>query len=179
MLKALSIDYCIRQTDRRACAIVVFLFRGYLEVLFVIALIQRVTQAKVEVDNNKIGSIQSGILLLLGVEKEDTIKKGDDLLDKVINYRIFADQDDKMNLSLLDVGGELLIVPQFTLPANTQKGTRPSFASAAPPEDGKFYYEYFIKQAKRKVKTVSTGEFGADMQVSLTNDGPVTFWLSK
>ena len=144
-----------------------------------IALIQRVTHAKVEVDDINIGSINSGILLLLGVEKTDAIKNTDDLLHKVINYRIFADRDGKMNLSLLDISGELLIVPQFTLPANTRKGTRPSFASAAPPEQGKFYYEYFIKQAKVKVKKVKTGEFGADMKVSLTNDGPVTFWLKK
>jgi D-tyrosyl-tRNA(Tyr) deacylase len=144
-----------------------------------IALIQRVTQAKVEVDNLNIGSINSGILLLLGVEKTDTEKNADDLLRKVINYRIFADDDDKMNLSLLDIGGELLVVPQFTLPANTQKGTRPSFVSAAPPEEGRFYYEYFIEQAKEKVNLVETGKFGADMQVTLTNNGPVTFWLKK
>ena len=147
--------------------------------MFVIALIQRVTHAKVEVDKNNIGSINAGILLLLGVEKSDTTKNADDLLNKVINYRIFVDQDDKMNLSLLDIDGELLVVPQFTLPANTRKGTRPSFASAAAPEAGKHYYEYFIEQAKAKLKTVETGEFGADMQVSLTNDGPVTFWLQK
>jgi len=145
----------------------------------VIALIQRVTHAKVEVEKNNVGNINTGILLLLGVEKSDTTKNADDLLNKVINYRIFADQDDRMNLSLLDIGGELLIVPQFTLPANTRKGTRPSFASAAPPEEGKLYYEYFIKQAKTKLKIVGTGEFGADMQVSLTNNGPVTFWLQK
>ena len=146
---------------------------------FMIALIQRVTQAKVEVNKINIGSINSGILLLLGIEKEDTEKNANDLLHKVINYRIFADQDDRMNLSLLDIGGELLVVPQFTLPANTQKGTRPSFASAAPPEEGKFFYEYFIGQAKEKIKLVETGEFGADMQVTLTNNGPVTFWLKK
>ncbi len=144
-----------------------------------IALIQRVTQAQVEVNNINIGSINSGILLLLGVEKADTEKNADDLLRKVINYRIFADEDGKMNLSLLDIGGELLVVPQFTLPANTQKGTRPSFASAAPPKEGQFFYEYFIGQAQKKVKRVETGEFGADMQVSLTNNGPVTFWLQK
>lgn len=144
-----------------------------------IALIQRVTRAQVEVDNISIGSINSGILLLLGVEKADTEKNADNLLRKVINYRIFADEDDKMNLSLLDIAGELLVVPQFTLPANTQKGTRPSFASAAPPKEGKFYYEHFVERAKEKVKLVETGEFGADMQVSLTNNGPVTFWLQK
>jgi len=144
-----------------------------------IALIQRVTHAKVEVDNLSIGRINSGILLLLGVEKADTEKNADDLLHKVVNYRIFADEDDKMNLSLLDIAGELLVVPQFTLPANTQKGTRPSFTSAAPPKEGKFYYEYFVERAKEKVKIVETGEFGADMQVTLTNNGPVTFWLKK
>ncbi len=144
-----------------------------------IALIQRVTRAKVEVDNIDIGNINTGILLLLGVEKADTEKNADDLLRKVINYRIFADKDDKMNLSLLDCGGEFLVVPQFTLPANTQKGTRPSFTAAAPPEEAKFYYEYFVECAKASVKRVETGEFGADMQVTLTNNGPVTFWLKK
>ena len=144
-----------------------------------IALIQRVTHAEVEVDSISIGSINSGILLLLGIEKADTKKNADDLLRKVINYRIFADEDDKMNLSLLDITGELLVVPQFTLPANTKKGTRPSFASAAPPKEGKLHYEYFVEQAKAKVKLVETGRFGADMQVSLTNTGPVTFWLQK
>jgi len=144
-----------------------------------IALIQRVTHANVIVDDETIGKIGAGILLLLGVEKGDTHKNADDLLNKVINYRIFADQDGKMNLSLLDFGGELLIVPQFTLPANTQKGTRPSFASAAPPKEGNLYYEYFIMQAQKSVETVETGKFGADMQVSLNNDGPVTFWLQK
>jgi D-tyrosyl-tRNA(Tyr) deacylase len=144
-----------------------------------IALIQRVTHANVDVDNKSIGQINSGILLLLGIEKADTEKNADDLLHKVINYRIFADQDDKMNLSLLDTEGELLIVPQFTLPANTQKGTRPSFTSAARPKDGKLFYEYFVAGAKEKIKIVETGQFGADMQVSLTNNGPVTFWLQK
>ena len=144
-----------------------------------IALIQRVTHAKVEVDKITIGSINSGILLLLGVEKGDTKKNADDLLRKVINYRIFADKDDKMNLSLSDIAGELLIVPQFTLPANTKKGTRPSFASAAPPDEGALYYEYFVERSKEKIKIVETGQFGADMQVTLTNNGPVTFWLQK
>jgi D-tyrosyl-tRNA(Tyr) deacylase len=144
-----------------------------------IALIQRVTHANVDVDNVNIGRISSGILLLLGVEKADIEKNADELLHKVINYRIFADQDDKMNLSLLDTEGELLIVPQFTLPANTQKGTRPSFTSSAPPKEGRLFYEYFVARAKEKIKVVEIGQFGADMQVSLTNDGPVTFWLQK
>jgi len=133
----------------------------------------------VEVENKAIGQIDSGILLLLSVEKTDSEKNADALLQKMINYRIFPDQDDKMNLSLLDTKGELLVVPQFTLAANTQKGTRPSFASAAPPQKARFYYEYFVEQANKKVKIVQTGRFGADMQVKLSNDGPVTFWLKK
>ncbi len=144
-----------------------------------IALIQRVTQASVSIDKESIAEIETGILVLLGVEKQDTEKTADDLLHKVINYRIFEDQNQKMNLSLLDIKGELLIVPQFTLPANTQKGLRPSFASAAPPEQGKQLYQHFIHLAKEKVEDVQTGRFGADMQVSLTNNGPVTFWLQK
>jgi len=144
-----------------------------------IALIQRVTHANVAVDDKIVGKINAGILLLLGVEKGDTHKNADDLLNKVINYRIFADDDGKMNVSLLNFSGELLIVPQFTLPANTQKGTRPSFASAAPPEEGRLYYDYFVKQARELIGTVETGKFGADMQVTLCNDGPVTFWIQK
>jgi D-tyrosyl-tRNA(Tyr) deacylase len=148
-------------------------------VFAMIALIQRVTQASVSIDKESIAEIETGILVLLGVEKQDTEKTADDLLHKVINYRIFEDQNQKMNLSLLDIKGELLIVPQFTLPANTQKGLRPSFASAAPPEQGKQLYQHFIHLAKEKVEDVQTGRFGADMQVSLTNNGPVTFWLQK
>lgn len=144
-----------------------------------IALIQRVSNANVDVNNSSIGQINNGILLLLGVEKTDTEKNAIDLLHKVINYRIFADDNDKMNLSLLDTQGELLIVPQFTLPANTNKGMRPSFASAAPPDIGRNLYNFFVKQAKECIQIVQTGEFGADMQVSLTNNGPVTFWLQK
>lgn len=144
-----------------------------------IALIQRVSQASVSVDEKTIGEIKSGILLLLGVEKPDTQNNAKDLLNKVINYRIFEDSDQKMNLSLLNISGGLLIVPQFTLPANTKKGTRPSFASAAPPEQGNILYEHFINLATEKIGHVETGKFGADMQVSLINDGPVTFWLQK
>lgn len=142
-----------------------------------IALIQRVSNARVEVDNINIGSINKGILLLLGVEKEDTEDQAQQLLHKVINYRIFEDEAGKMNLSLLDVVGELLIVPQFTLPADTKKGMRPSFTPAAPPDLGKSRYDYFTQLAQTKLNRVETGKFGADMQVSLTNDGPVTFWL--
>ncbi|MCF6189266.1 MAG: D-aminoacyl-tRNA deacylase [Cocleimonas sp.] len=144
-----------------------------------IALIQRVTHANVTVGDETIGKTGEGILLLLGVEKGDTHKNADDLLNKVINFRIFADEDGKMNVSLLNFNGELLVVPQFTLPANTQKGTRPSFASAASPKEGQLYYDYFVEQARELVSSVETGEFGADMQVSLCNDGPVTFWIQK
>ncbi len=144
-----------------------------------IGLIQRVSQASVTVDEKKIAEISKGILILLGVEKLDTEENVNKLLTKVINYRIFEDENKKMNHSLLDIKGELLIVPQFTLPANTNKGTRPSFASAAPPELGRSLYNKFIEAAQAQIDVVATGEFGADMQVSLINSGPVTFWLQK
>ena len=126
-----------------------------------IGLIQRVSRASVHVDNAIIGEINAGILLLLGVEKKDTEENAQQLLDKVINFRIFEDDAQKMNLSLLKTGGGLLVVPQFTLPANTQKGTRPSFASAAPPEQGRLLYNTFVKLAQEKIMDVSTGKFGA------------------
>ena len=144
-----------------------------------IALIQRVLNAHVIVDSEKIGSIDQGILLLLGVEKEDTEENVDNLLKKVLNFRIFEDDNQKMNLSLLDIKAELLIVPQFTLAASTQKGTRPSFTSAATPAIAEQYYEHFVALASKQVENIQTGRFGADMKVSLTNDGPVTFWLQK
>lgn len=141
-------------------------------------LIQRVTQAKVEVEGEVVGEIQQGILLLLGVEKQDTDDHVAKLLHKVSNYRIFTDPDGKMNLSLKDIGGELLVVSQFTLAADTKKGMRPSFSSAATPEQAKRLYELFVAQAKLLGIKVATGQFAADMQVSLCNDGPVTFNLS-
>lgn len=144
-----------------------------------IGLIQRVTHANVEVADDRIAEIDQGILLLLGVEKLDTEKNAQDLLNKIINFRIFEDDDQKMNLSLLNTNGSLLIVPQFTLPADTRKGTRPSFASAAPPDLGIKLFEHFVVLAKEQLSIVATGKFGADMKVSLTNDGPVTFWLQK
>lgn len=144
-----------------------------------IGLIQRVSEAKVDVNNETIAQINRGVLLLLGVEKEDTDENAMKLLDKVLNFRIFEDSENKMNLSLLDIQGDLLVVPQFTLPANTKKGTRPSFTSAATPEIGKKYFQYFVSLASTKIQNLQTGCFGADMQVSLTNDGPVTFWLQK
>jgi D-tyrosyl-tRNA(Tyr) deacylase len=143
-----------------------------------IGLIQRVTHAKVEVAGVTLGQINQGILLLLGVEKADTPAKAQRLLERVLSYRIFADDADKMNLSLKDIQGGLLIVPQFTLAADTANGLRPSFTPAAPPELGKQLFDYFCTQAQQQFDTVQTGRFGADMQVSLTTDGPVTFWLT-
>ena len=142
-----------------------------------IGLLQRVTQANVVVADEIIGEISAGLLVLVGVEKGDTEQQADRLLERLLTYRVFADADDKMNLSLGDTNGGLLLVPQFTLAANTQKGARPSFSSAAAPEDGKVLFDYFLQQAEAAHATVASGQFGADMQVSLTNDGPVTFWL--
>lgn len=141
-------------------------------------LIQRVKHAKVEINNQVVGEIGQGILVLLGVEKQDDEQAADKLLHKISNYRIFTDENDKMNLSLKDIAGELLVVSQFTLAANTKKGMRPSFSSAATSSQANELYEYFVAQAKALNLTVATGEFGADMQVSLCNDGPVTFNLA-
>ena len=142
-----------------------------------IGLLQRVTEARVVVADESVGEIGPGLLVLVGVEKKDTQAQADRLLERLLGYRVFADADDKMNLSLRDTDGGLLLVPQFTLVADTQKGARPSFSSAAAPEDGKLLFEYFLNKAKATHTKVEGGQFGADMQVSLVNDGPVTFWL--
>jgi D-tyrosyl-tRNA(Tyr) deacylase len=142
-----------------------------------ITIIQRVSQAKVTVAGVDIGIINQGIMALVAVEKADTEKQADRLLERILNYRIFADADDKMNLSLRDIQGGLLLIPQFTLAADTEKGNRPSFASAAPPEHGKNLFSYLQHRATEIYPEVQFGEFGADMQVSLINDGPVTFTL--
>jgi len=142
-----------------------------------IALIQRVTNAQVIVNQQTIGQIERGILALIGVEKKDSRDEADKLLKRLINYRIFSDQNDKMNLSLLDIQGGLLLVPQFTLAAETKKGLRPSFSCAASPELGEQMFNYIVQQANCEFGKVQTGQFGADMKVSLCNDGPVTFWL--
>ena len=141
-----------------------------------IALIQRVTEAKVEIDGHMVGAIGRGILALIGVERGDTEARAERLVERVLGYRIFADAEGKMNLSLLDIKGELLAVPQFTLAADTKKGTRPGFSSAASPDVGERLFDFFVGKAVQNVK-VKTGQFGADMKVSLVNDGPVTFWL--
>ena len=143
-----------------------------------IALIQRVTQAKVDVEGEVVGQIGKGLLVLLGVEKDDDCQKVDKLAEKVLNYRIFSDEDDKMNLNVQQIGGEVLVVSQFTLAADTQKGLRPSFSKGAPPALANALYDYFVQKCGEKIK-VETGRFAADMQVSLTNDGPVTFWLNN
>ncbi len=142
-----------------------------------IGLIQRVTHASVVVNHETIGDINTGILLLLGVEKNDNEKSASRLLERVITYRIFEDDTGRMNRSLKDIQGDLLIVPQFTLPANTNKGTRPSFTPAAEPKLGEALFDFFLQHAKMSSLHIQAGQFGADMQVSLTNDGPVTFWL--
>ena len=141
-----------------------------------IALIQRVTQAKVEVGGEVVGQIGKGLLVLLGVEKDDDRQKSDKLAEKVLNYRVFSDADDKMNLNVQQVAGEVLVVSQFTLVADTQKGLRPSFSKGATPSLANELYEYFAQKCGEKVK-VECGRFAADMQVSLVNEGPVTFWL--
>ena len=142
-----------------------------------IALLQRVTNAKVEVEAKAIGAINNGILALIGVEKTDTEEQANRLLERILGYRIFADAQDKMNLSLEDINGGLLLVPQFTLVANTEKGMRPSFSSAASPDEGERLFNYLLQQARQQHPRVESGQFGADMQISLTNDGPVTFWI--
>jgi D-tyrosyl-tRNA(Tyr) deacylase len=141
-----------------------------------IALIQRVAEARVEVGGETVGAIGRGILALVGVERGDTEAQADRLAERVLGYRIFPDAEGRMNRSLLDLGGELLCVPQFTLAADTRSGTRAGFSTAAAPEEGRRLFDLLVKKASEKVKT-RTGRFGADMQVSLVNDGPVTFWL--
>lgn len=141
-----------------------------------IGLIQRVKWAKVEVEEQIVGEIQHGLLVLLGVEKNDDESKADKLLEKMLNYRVFSDEQGKMNLNVQQAGGSLLVVSQFTLAADTNKGLRPSFSSGAAPVDAERLYDYFHQQAATKIHT-QTGKFAADMQVSLQNDGPVTFWL--
>lgn len=140
-------------------------------------LIQRVANANVVVGDEQVGCIGYGVLLLLGIEKQDDRAHADKLLHKVINYRIFEDESGRMNRSLLDTRGGLLVVSQFTLVADTAKGLRPSFSSGADPQLGEELYHYFVAQAKTRVPDVQCGRFGADMKVALSNDGPVTFLL--
>ena len=142
-----------------------------------IGLIQRVSHAQVDINKSCIAEIKQGILSLVAIQKNDTPSHAEKLLNRILSYRIFPDKDGKINMSLQDIHGGLLIVPQFTLAADTRKGTRPSFSSAASPEHGEELFDHMIKYATRVYAHVSEGKFGADMKVSLTNDGPVTFWL--
>lgn len=142
-----------------------------------IGLLQRVSHARVEVDDQTIAAIGTGLAVLIGIEKDDDEKTADRLLQRLLGYRVFTDHENRMNLGLIDIGGALLLVPQFTLPADTRKGMRPSFSSAALPEQGRHLFDYMVDRARAQHTEVAAGEFGADMQVSMTNDGPVTFWL--
>lgn len=142
-----------------------------------IGLIQRVTQASVEVEGTIIGAIEKGLLVFVGVQKHDNESHAERLLQRLLGYRVFADEAGKMNLSVSDIRGGLLLVPQFTLAADTKKGMRPSFSSAAPPQVGEQLFKVVVERAKAKYEYVATGQFGADMKVALINDGPVTFWL--
>jgi len=143
------------------------------------AVIQRVGSASVTVDHQVVGEISRGMLVLLGVEKGDGEAQADWLVEKIVNLRIFEDQAGKMNLSLRDIGGSLLIVSQFTIAGNCEKGRRPSFDSAAPPDEGQRLYNYFVEVSQQTGIPVATGIFQADMQVALVNDGPVTFVLER
>jgi D-tyrosyl-tRNA(Tyr) deacylase len=139
-----------------------------------LALLQRVKEARVEIAREVVGAIDQGLLVLVCAEPEDTEATGDKLLDKILKLRIFSDEAGKMNLNVVDAGGSLLIVSQFTLAADCNKGNRPSFNKAAPAEQGERLYNYFVQQARKVHPVVHTGQFGADMQVHLINDGPVT-----
>lgn len=142
-----------------------------------IGLLQRVSEARVVVDGRIVGEIGHGLLVLIGVEAGDSEKEAARLLERLLGYRVFADADGKMNLSLRDVNGGLLLVPQFTLAADTRKGARPSFSSAAAPDEGKRLFDHVLDAARALHAPVASGRFGADMKVALVNDGPVTFWL--
>ncbi|MBU5306823.1 D-tyrosyl-tRNA(Tyr) deacylase [Clostridioides mangenotii] len=143
------------------------------------SVVQRVTSSSVTVDEDIIGKIDKGLMVLLGVTHDDTSKDVDYMIDKILNLRIFEDEDDKMNLSLKDIGGELLVVSQFTLYGDCRKGRRPSFTNAARPEQADKLYEEFVAKAKAQGLNVGTGQFGAHMMVDLTNDGPVTILLDS
>jgi D-aminoacyl-tRNA deacylase len=142
-----------------------------------IALIQRVSQAGVRVEGESVGQIQTGLLALVCAERGDGEREADALLERVLDYRVFADDAGRMNLSLKSIGGGLLLVPQFTLAADTSSGLRPGFSAAAPPEVGRDLFEYLVVSARSRHSPVAAGRFGATMQVALVNEGPATFWL--
>lgn len=142
-----------------------------------IALIQRVNQASVSVEGKIIGAIDNGLLAFIGIEKQDSWEKAEKLAQKLLNYRVFSDADDKMNLNVQQINGSILLVSQFTLAANTSKGNRPGFDPAMPPSEAEAFFARFCTYMQTQYPHIATGQFGANMQVSLTNDGPVTFWL--
>ncbi len=142
-----------------------------------ICLIQRVTQARVEISQNTIGQIGVGLVVLTAFQPNDNPQNINKMVHKLLHYRLFADGDDKMNLNIQQVNGSLLLIPQFTLAADTQKGLRPSFSSSAKPDIATLLFDEFVDKMRGAPLLIETGEFGADMQVTLTNDGPVTFWL--
>ena len=142
-----------------------------------IGLLQRVSEARVDVDGMTVGAIERGLLVLVGVQKGDDGARSRRLVERLLGYRLFPDPRGRMNLNLRAIGGGLLLVPQFTLAANTRKGTRASFTSAAPPAEGERLFDLLVELARERYANVQTGRFGAAMQVSLINDGPVTFWL--
>ncbi len=144
-----------------------------------IALLQRVSSAKVEIGAEIHGEISEGLLALIGVQKGDSLARAQRLCERIVAYRLFEDEKGRMNRSLEDISGQLLLVPQFTLAANTNKGNRPSFTPAASPELAETLFDQLVKHSKTRINHVATGRFGADMQVSLTNNGPVTFWLES
>lgn len=143
----------------------------------VIGLLQRVSEARVDVGPDTVGAIGRGLMVLVGVERGDTEREGERLIERLVGYRVFPDDHGKMNLNVADIGGGLLLVPQFTLPADTRKGARPSLSNAAPPDDGRRLFEHAVRRARSLHPLVETGRFGARMQVTLTNDGPITFTL--
>jgi len=145
----------------------------------VIGLLQRVSGARVDVAGESVAAIGRGLLVLVAVERDDTKEKADRLLERLLGYRVFPDEAGKMNLGIRDIDGGLLLVPQFTLAADTDKGMRPSFTPAADPASGQRLFDYLVRNARASHAQTEAGVFGADMQVSLTNDGPVTFWLQS
>ena len=142
-----------------------------------IGLLQRVSSAKVEIGTDIVGTIGRGLMVLIGVERGDTEREGERLVERLVGYRVFPDAERRMNCSVADIGGGLLLVPQFTLPADTRKGARPSLSNAAPPDVGKRLFDHVVSCARALHPVVETGRFGAHMQITLTNDGPVTFTL--
>jgi len=146
-------------------------------VVSMIGLLQRVRQAHVEIAGQRVAEIGSGLLVLIGVQQRDGENEADRLLERLLGYRVFADTTGKMNLNISQAGGALLLVPQFTLAADTRNGMRPGFSTAAVPAEGERLFEYLLQQARAHSPEIAAGQFGADMQVSLVNDGPVTFWL--